>query len=214
MPSDPLARFPLSVTAAILAGGLSRRMGADKSSVVLGGRPLISWVLDHARTVSQDVLVVCRSLEQALAWRAEPALAGVRLVVDQVPDRGPLGGVVTALIETRGTHVLVLAVDAPFAVPAVTRRLIDLGPRAPVIVPRWDGQLHPLHALYARDACRAHLQAELNRGHLKLVRAIDALQPHVVSEAELRALDPEGRSFFNLNSPEDLAQARRLMPDA
>jgi molybdopterin-guanine dinucleotide biosynthesis protein A len=98
-------------------------------------------------------------------------------------------------------------------VPAATRRLIDLGSRAPVIIPRWDGQLHPLRAVYARDACQAHLEAELNRGHLKLVRAIEALQPHVVSEAELRALDPQGRSFFNINSPDDLALARRLRPD-
>jgi molybdopterin-guanine dinucleotide biosynthesis protein A len=199
---------PAPITVAILAGGMSQRMGMDKAWVDLGGRPLITWALDHARAIGEEVLVVTRTAAQAEAWGDQVELAGVRVVADHRPNHGPLGGLVTALAEGRRATVALLPVDTPFASVALSQTLIARCTAAAVLLPRWADRLQPLRAVYARQTCLPHLEAECKRGHLKLVRALDGLAPRILDEPELRPFDPDGLSFFNLNTPADLALAR------
>jgi molybdopterin-guanine dinucleotide biosynthesis protein A len=194
------------LTGAILAGGFSQRLGQDKAALCLGGRPLALWVdAALAPLVPTRWLVTNHPL-------AHMAL-DLPLVTDLRPFQGPAGGVLTALFYARTPWVLVAAVDNPFLAPSL---LAELAARAghtsrPAIVCRSPGGLEPFPGVYAVrliPALRDFLQTDR-----RPTRFLDVCRPQIISESEVQALDPDSRSFFNLNTPQDLAQATAYLPD-
>ncbi|MGH9530730.1 MAG: molybdenum cofactor guanylyltransferase [Terriglobales bacterium] len=188
------------VTAFVLAGGKSTRMGKDKAFLELGGETLLERTLSVAKSVTDDVLVV-----------GDPAKFGQhgRVVEDIYPDRGPLGGIHAALTQTQTDFNLVLAVDIPF----VERRFLDflisdaLTGEAEVTVPRTEGFLHPLCAIYRRGFAAVSEKA-LIRGQNKIDTLFASVRTRVIEEEELTHLGFRSDMFRNLNTPEEWAAAR------
>lgn len=188
---------------AVLAGGEGKRMsalgGGPKPFVELGGRPLISWVLEALRPMCQEVFIV--------ADRVEPYTAlGCRVMKDLIPGKGPMGGVYTALASTGEREVFVAACDSPFLNPQVVRYLASQVEGFEVVVPRLSDGFHPLQAVYTRD-CLPRLHDCLMSDRLSLTEFFHGLTVRVVPEWEIRPLDPGGLSFLNVNTPQDLALA-------
>ena len=134
------------------------------------------------------------------------------MVADELPGCGPLGAIWTGLGHIRGERAFVTACDLPFISPRLARSLYEMGALATVVLPLIRGQTEPLHAVYSR-ACRPLLGAALARGQLSLQPVLSAARPLLVGEEELRALDPELLSFFNLNTPDDLSRAQALLAE-
>jgi molybdenum cofactor guanylyltransferase len=133
-----------SITIAIMAGGRSRRMGRDKAFVEIDGVPMLERVVIAALGTGLPVMVVGR--ERPEGWRYDD----VRFVIDQVPDRGPLGGLATAL-EVSGTSVLALACDMPFVTTEALRWLIGAattGLMGNGMVAVSEGTFQPLFSVY------------------------------------------------------------------
>jgi len=177
---------------AVLTGGRSTRMGADKAFVEIGGRPLAA--------IARDALLGAGARE-VLAIGGDGAAferLGFRAVADAWPGEGPLGGVVTALREAAHDIVVVLACDLPAvdapAVTAVLSGLADLD--ADAAVPLVDGTPQVLVAAYRRR-CRAPLEDALRRGTRRLRDAVDALRVANVALAEPGWVR-------NVNQPTDL----------
>jgi molybdopterin-guanine dinucleotide biosynthesis protein A len=191
------------ITVALQAGGGSRRMGRDKALVRLAGRPLIQHVLDRVASLGDEILVTTNH-PQAYAF------LDVRLVVDAVPGQGALGGLRTALAAARGETVLVLASDMPFVSHLVLGRLLALATEADVIVPRWKGEYEPLLAVYSK-ACLPAVEKALEAGKRRMISFYPEVRVRVVEESEISGIDPLGLSFFNINTPEDLAQAEERL---
>lgn len=191
------------VTGAVLAGGRSLRMGADKAGLDLAGRPLLHHVLAALASVADDLLVV------GPPDRLPPLPPGVRAVDDHQPGRGPLGGVATALRESRGRWVVVAACDMPFLRPALLREFLALAPGAEAVVPRVGGQ-HQLVAVLDRRVL-PKVERLLRRGETRVERALAALDVRSVEEAALRRLDPDLRFLMNVNTPDDLQRARAFL---
>ncbi len=106
--------------------------------------------------------------------------------------------------------VIVVACDMPFVDPALLGFLLGLvGDGVDAVVPLVRGEPQPLHAVYSR-ACAGAAAAQIMTGDLKMAKLLDRLRVRYVAEAELRAVDPELRSFFNINTPADLELARSL----
>jgi molybdopterin-guanine dinucleotide biosynthesis protein A len=188
------------LTGAILAGGFSRRLGQDKAALQLGGKPLTLWVNEALAPLVADCWL---STNQPLAHLA----FGLPLMTDLRPFQGPAGGLLTALFFARTPWVLAAAVDNPFLAPAL---LAELAARAcrtsrPAVVCRSPRGLEPFPGVYAVRLLPA-LQDFLQTDR-RPTRFLEICQPQVLSETEVLALDPEGRSFFNLNTPRDLKQA-------
>ncbi len=183
----------------LLAGGLSSRMGADKASLEVDGEPLARRMVDMLAGFCDEVLVASGD-GRRLGW------LGVRQVADVLPDAGPLAGLVPGLEAAGPRHALiaVVAVDMPYASPAVFRLLGELWGGEDAVVPVTDAGLEPLHAVYAPAAARP-LRAELERGERSLRRGLRALSVREVGPDEWRDADPTGRFALNLNRPEDLA---------
>lgn len=195
---------PLS--AAVLAGGASSRMGQSKALLELAGERLIERVLARLRAVSQEQLVITNTPEEF------PFLAGqVRLIPDETgPGQGPLAGIASALSEARHPRVLVVATDMPFLNVALLRYLAQLDPAAAVVVPRLSPDAFPetLHAIYGRSTLPL-IRAQLATGRRKISAFFSQVRVREVGPEEIRQFDPAFRSFFNANTPEEWAEAMR-----
>lgn len=191
------------VSVAIQAGGRSRRMGRDKGLALLGGKPLVQHVLERVSGLGEEVLITTGQLQ-------DYDFLGVRLVPDDVADGGALAGLRTALAAARGEVVLVVACDMPFLSRPLLEYLLSQGGRAQVVVPRRSGEFEPLHAVYARS-CLPAVEAAVAAGEKRLVAFYPEVSVYAVEDDVLARYDPRGLSFFNVNTPEDLDQAERLL---
>ncbi len=185
-------------TALILAGGDSRRMGQDKAALVLNGRTLLDRVTDTMKSLFSNVIV---SVRQPRAGVNKPQ------VCDEQPSGGPMAGLIAGLQQAGTPWVFAVACDMPFVTSGVVTHLASLRNGHQAVVPVVDGHLQPLAAFYATSALDA-MRANLATGDKSLRGALEKLDVRYVSEAELRECDPQLRSFFDLDTPQDLQAAR------
>ena len=194
--------------AAVLAGGASRRMGRDKATLPVGGVELASLVLAAATRVADPVVLVApeghpaRRVASAAGAGARPA---PRLVAD--PGLGPLAAVAAALEVLQAEHVLVLAADHPGLRVELLAHLVALAEGTEAVACRRGPRLEPLVAVYRRvpalTAARSRLAGP--PGGRSLAGVLGDLRTLVVEEPAWRRLDPDGRSFVDLDDPADLA---------
>ncbi len=189
-------------SAVVLAGGRSRRMGRPKALLPFGGQPLILHVVRRIRSLFPDI-VVAAAPEQEL-----PELPAA-LVRDDVAYQGPVGGMCRGLRACKGAGAFVTSCDLPFLNLSLVSHLASRLPGHDVVAPYWEGRLQPLHAVYRRGVLPL-LEQQLWRGELRPVSLYDKVRTLEVDEDEVRAFDPEGLSFFNVNTPDDYARARSL----
>lgn len=192
----------VSASGVILAGGMSRRLGADKALLALDGRPLVAHVLDVISGLAAEVLLVTRAGRRYESF-------GARVVQDLVPGAGSLGGIYTGLSLSCHPHSLVVACDMPFLSPALLRHMIGLSSGFDVVMPRVRGECEPLHAIYSRT-CLAPIGEQLGRGDLRIIRFLDKVQVRYIDGEEIRLFDPEELSFFNVNSPDDVKRMQAI----
>ena len=197
-----------AITAVILAGGQSRRLGRDKAVEPFAGEPLISRVIRRASEAvsAHHVVVVVADADRA----AELPLDDDHLVaVDVFPDCGSLGGIYTGLNASPTQWSLVTACDMPFLSAPLLSHLASLRDGFDAVVPVVDGRPEPTHALYTRR-CLPPIEARLRAGQLKISGFFDDVAVRYVPENDIREFDPDLLSFFNINRPEDLARAMEL----
>jgi len=185
------------VAAAVLAGGASRRMGRDKATMVVGGVELASLALAAAAQVADPVVLVAPEGHPARRLAAAP-------VTD--PGLGPLAALAAALAALDADHVLVLAGDHPGLRVELLAHLAGLAAGAEAVACRRGPRLEPLVAVYRRAPALALARARLAdpAGDHSLVGLLAGLRTLVVEEPRWRALDPDGRSFVDLDDPADL----------
>jgi molybdenum cofactor guanylyltransferase len=185
------------VAAAVLAGGASRRMGRDKATLAVGGVELASVALAAAARVADPVVLVAPEGHPARRLAAAP-------VTD--PGLGPLAAVAAALDALEAEHVLVLAGDHPGLRVELLAHLVGLAPGAEAVACRRGPRLEPLVAVYRRAPALVLARARLaeEAGNHSLTGLLAGLRTLVVEEPRWRALDPDGRSFVDLDDPADL----------
>jgi molybdopterin-guanine dinucleotide biosynthesis protein A len=195
----------MKVAGAIIAGGPARRLGGvAKPFLQVGGR-----------TIAECQLALLRAagLARLFAVANDPAPwgpLGVDVVPDRVAGRGPLGGIQAALAAAGDCDAVVcVAGDLPFVAPALLAALRDRAPGAAAVAPRAAGGIEPLCARYDR-ALLPVIDARVAAGELAVHSLLEGLAVDWIEGAELAALDPDGRSFFNINTPEDLRRAEEL----
>lgn len=189
-------------TVIVLAGGRSRRMGRDKAWLDAGGRPLIERVLERLVPLAAEMVVVVAPGTGLL-----PDL-GARVVVDRVLGAGPLGGLHAGLEASRTAWSFVAACDMPFLNLDLIRYLAYLRPGHDVVLPFPTGRPEPLHAFY-HQRCLAPIAASLASGERAMISFLGAVRVRAVSAPEIACFDAEGRSFLNINTPEEWETTRR-----
>ena len=185
-------------TAIIMAGGDSHSMGTDKANVALGEKTLLQSVIATMQQLFPQVIVSVRQPRAGIDWPQ---------VCDEQPDGGPLAGLVASLGQITTPWAFMVACDMPFVVPEVVELLAGYRSRYQAVVPVVHGHPQPLAAFYAAS-CLAPLRASLVAQQNSLRGVLKQLDVRYVDEAELLKADPQLRSFFDLDTPQDVAQAK------
>lgn len=192
-----------SITIAILAGGHSKRMGSDKSFVMLHGRPLIQHVIDRVAVLAVPIILIANDLTRYQTL-------GLPVFSDTLADKGSLGGIYTALCSSQTEAVLCVACDMPFLNPALLYYLMTLFQGFDAVVPQIADRPQGLHAIYHKT-CLPTMRDALEQDRLKVGDYLRQRHVHYVGEYDLRRHDPELKSFTNVNTSEDLQYAETIL---
>ena len=183
----------MRLSAVLLAGGKSSRMGRDKALLDFEGQLLWRHQLETLRRLTpEEIFLSGHCLDATL-----------ETIADEVSDAGPLAGVAAALRRSSGTHLIVLAIDLPKVTSVFLRMLLALCGDEQGVVPRRDGRFEPLAAVYPK-CCAALALAALESGNYSMQDFVrTALRQELVLAHEIT--DDELALFANLNTPADLA---------
>jgi molybdenum cofactor guanylyltransferase len=187
------------VTGVILVGGKSRRMGRDKAFLQIAGKPLFERVLEVFRE-SFDLLLLVGDRAERFARFGLPVL----------PDIYPgsaLGGLYTGLRHAETEYIFVASCDLPFPNRDILLSLCSLRGGFDAVVPNTAQGFEPLFAVYAKS-CLGPMKGLLESGNMRVYDFYPQVRVRYVQGEELAHLDRDGRSFMNINSPEELEKIR------
>lgn len=191
---------PLPVTGIVLAGGRSLRLGRDKALLQLGGRPLIAIVADRLATVCREVIVASGPTRRY-------ADLGLPVVTDRFPGIGALAGIHAGLHAASHEVALVAGCDMPFLDPRLLRAFVEWVEGFDVAILRQGEEVEPLHAAYRRT-CLEPIEAAIRAGRRRIISFFEQVRVRYVLPEEVRRIDPDLRSFRNINTPEDWRAAQ------
>jgi molybdopterin-guanine dinucleotide biosynthesis protein A len=196
------------VTAVLLAGGKSRRMGQDKRFLSIGGETLYERTLAVLRALFKTVVVV-------IAQDSPPLQAEVPILRDLIPECGSLGGLYTGLKRAVTPFAFTVACDMPFLDPRTIGYFTQIKDDADVVMAKLQNGLQPMHALY-HQRCLPMIETLIQTRQLKIqqLAAHPSLRVRLVTPDELDTIDPTGRSFCNVNTPAELEAARSFHAQA
>ncbi len=189
-------------------------MGSDKGLVSLAGSAMIERVIARVAGLG-DELIITTNRPQAYAY------LGVRMAADEEPGAGALPGLKSALQAARGDSVLLVACDMPFLNHELLAHLLTLVPASAdgvdvadvvdVVVPYWKERYQTMHAVYRRRSCLQAVSRALADGERRMIAFYPAVTVLPVEEEVVRRFDAAGDSFFNVNTPEELATAAAMI---
>jgi len=191
------------VTGVVLAGGRSSRFGGDKLAAEYRGAPVLDHVILRLAEVCGEVVVV---LAPDAPEPSTPVGAPVRFARDVEEGEGPLAGTYAGLLAVRTSHALLAAGDMPDLRTAVLLEILRVADEAPAdaIALADEGRFRPVPAVLASERARDVSHALLHEGHRRLRDLFEAMRVAVIDEPTWRALDPEGRTLFDIDEPGDL----------
>jgi molybdopterin-guanine dinucleotide biosynthesis protein A len=197
--------LPYEIEGAVLAGGTSSRMGADKAWLKLGNRSLIENIVGLLEPLFGRLRIIANEPERFGSLH-------IPVQRDLYPGSGPLGGIHAALSTTHSEAVFIAACDFPFLNPEFIGSLVKRLEDHDCVVPRIGGRAVPVCAAYSAR-CLPAVEKQIDRGSLKTVGFLNEVDTRWVTDQELKRLDPEGLALTNLNTPEDYEKAKVLVED-
>lgn len=199
-------------SAIILAGGSSSRSGQDKGLLHLAGKPLIRHVLDAALGIVDETIIVVSSKGQAEKFARATDL-NISIIIDVNGVQSPLVGALTGFEKAHGQYSLLLPCDTPLISRDVLLLLLELCKNKSAVIPRWpNGYIEPLQAVYCIKLALEAAKKALNDGKSDMRSMVDELRGvRYISTLVLQQLDPELRTFFNINTPLDMKKAEFML---
>jgi molybdenum cofactor guanylyltransferase len=191
----------MNISAVLLAGGESRRMGKDKATLLFRGKPLWQVQLELLRKLEPTEIFVSARTDPV--WRP----ADVQFIADDPPSRGPLSGLAASLAQMRTKHLLALAIDMPFITEKYLTFLCSQIEPGRGVIAKIDDRVEPLAAIYPQEAL-ANVQNALSGEDFSL----QTVTGHLVAAGKLRVMSvspQERKLFLNVNEPVDLERGSR-----
>jgi len=210
--TEPEKRQIKPRSAVVLAGGRGRRMGiVEKALLEFEGKTILERLLESLFRVVDEVILSVRDSAQKEKFR--PVLEKfpaheIRFCFDTLEDAGPLEGIRAGLLESRSEYSFVCAGDMPFVNFRVVDLLFEKASGHDAALPRWeDRKYEPLHAVYSRKLI-LEIEKAFEKGKRSVLTPVFEMKDVVFVEvSEIRKLDPELRSFANINTVEDMKLA-------
>jgi molybdenum cofactor guanylyltransferase len=189
----------MNLSAVLLAGGESRRMGKDKATLQFRGRPLWQIQFELLRKLQPSETFISARTDPT--WRPED----VRFVADIPPSRGPLSGLAASLAQMHTRHLLALAIDMPFMTEDFLLSLCDHIEPGCGVVPKTDNRAEPLAAIYPHEA-----EIDFRSALAGIDFSMQSVVRHLVESGKLREVrvkEQEKNFFLNVNELSDLQSA-------
>ena len=187
-------------TAVILTGGESKRMGSDKASVVLSGKSLLGHVLAQVEPLFSDILISVREKRPDIVYPQ---------IVDSSKQRGPMVGIKSALEAAKTEWVFVIACDMPLISTGLIQHLAGLRNQHDAVVPFVFDRPQPLFGFYNKT-CLPLMEDRMKQGQRSMIRLLDDLDTHLLSEQQVRVMDPEFKSLLSLDTMEDVKKVETM----
>ena len=196
---DKVMKFPCS--GVILAGGLNSRFsGKSKAFLSVNGRQILDYIYEVFREVFDEIILVANDPVQYLEW-------DIDIVTDIFPVRSSLTGIHAGLFYCKNHYAFFSACDTPFLKKQLVKAIVDeITPEYDVLVPQTSAGFEPLCAVYSKK-CLHPVERLILKQDLKIQSVFKSVRVSGLSENMLRKHDPKLASFFNINTPDDLAGA-------
>src|SRR3982750_2786406 len=202
MPQDPSTSLHCArkdVSAVLLAGGESRRMGTDKATLLFGGNPFWQVQLETLRRLRPAEIFLSARTDSS--WRP----ADVQFIEDVPPSRGPVSGIAASVVKIRTAHLLALAIDMPFMTENYLRSICDAIEPSRGVIATIDNRAEPLAAVYPREA-----EIEFRTALAGSDFSLQNIVLHLVTSGKLREISvtkEERLLFRNVNNMADVDAA-------
>jgi molybdopterin-guanine dinucleotide biosynthesis protein A len=193
------------LTLIIQAGGQSHRMGEDKGLKDFLGEPLVQRLVRRLKPLGQDIIIIARE-------PADYAFLDLPVYTDVQPGVGALGGLLTAMTVADTQFVAIIACDMPFVNPElllyqwglIQERGID------VVIPVYDEELQPFHAVYRAKTCLPAIQTAIESGHKRVVSWLDQVVTYRIPALQMRTFEAYAITFLDIDTPNDFKLAEKI----
>lgn len=185
------------MSAVILAGGKSSRMGQDKAFLKIGNRTIVEYQLQRLSPLFEELLLSTNLPEKF-------AHLGLETVQDFIPDRGPLVGIYSSLLKARYSHLFAIACDMPFISPGLITYMKEDCKDYDVTVPETERGLEPLHAIYSKT-CLPAMKEYVGKkdGKGRVIEFFPQVKVRVVTKEEISSIPGGNEAFLNFNTMEE-----------
>jgi len=194
------------ISGVLLAGGKSRRMGRDKRNLIISGKSLFNHALHVLESVFSEIIIVVGTISSVVQKLNH------QVVTDLIPDKGSAGGLYTGLTYATNPQVFAVACDMPFLNPAVIERVCELSSSKDVTMVRLSHGFQPMHSVYSKQ-CLPVLHNMINADQLRIQDLLseNELKKEILEQETIQDIDPQFKSFLNVNTPADLEVAEKLI---
>ncbi|MEK7241425.1 MAG: molybdenum cofactor guanylyltransferase [Planctomycetota bacterium] len=195
----------MKMSAVILAGGKSSRMGQDKAFLKIGNRTIVEYQLQRLNPLFEELLLSTNLPEKF-------AHLGLETVQDFIPDRGPLVGIYSSLLKARYSHLFAIACDMPFISPGLITYMKEDCKDYDVTVPETERGLEPLHAIYSKTCLPAMKEyvgkkdgkePALSGAKGRVIEFFPQVKVRVVTKEEISRIPGGNEAFLNFNTMEE-----------
>jgi molybdopterin-guanine dinucleotide biosynthesis protein A len=193
----------------ILAGGNSSRVGVDKCLVEIDDERMIERVIDKVKRCVDEIIVVASMEDQRTELEK---ILDVKILIDPIKGFGPVAGIYEGLKYTRAEYCGIFACDLPFLNVDVVDFLFDSCEGFDAAIPMWkNGYREPMHSVCRRtpmlDACEVAIKRDVRT----IFSCVETLKNvNFVPIEDIRDIDPELRSFFNVNTRDDFKRLNEI----
>ena len=183
--------------ALILAGGENKRMPVIKAFIEINHRKIIDSNVNLLKTMFNRVIISTNNPELYF-------YLGIPMVGDIINYKGPMTGIFSALNLPDVSELFVLACDMPFINAILIKYIADMWKDEwDALIPIFNEKPQPLHGIYSKKIVKK-MQAEIEYEKRSLIEFLRKINISYIEEKEVRNIDPEGRSFVNINTIKDL----------
>ena len=194
-----------SVSAILLAGGKSSRLGTDKAKVKLDGESvMINSIAGKLSLLSDDIVVSTNGR------RYDDITIQVRWATDVKPSAGSLMGLYSGLLAVNNDYAIAVACDMPFINIELLKYMISLPRDYDALLPKIGDKTEQLYSIYSKK-CLPKMEKFMDAGHLKITSFLDEINVKYVFEDIINKYDPQHLSFFNVNTAEQLKEAQDIL---
>ncbi len=197
-------------SALILAGGMGSRLGyQEKALINIKGKLLITLIIERLEKVVDRIIISVRDINQRELMKAALSRE-CRFVYDIYKNTGPMSGILSGLSACEDEYCFIAACDMPFINENVVQMLFRRCENYDAAIPRWeDGFLEPLHAVYRCAPMIYEAKKAIERGETIILAPVFKMNVNYVPMNDVRKLDPDLRTFININTFDDIQKLSR-----